>query len=227
MEVIVGNMTFPVEVIKKPRLRNVYMRLKDGTLLVTCPYGTSEDFIMDFIHEKERWILKTYQTQKRKAELDKEGVNGPIIYLWGEKKYVRYEEASRDSVFVDGDIITFYLKEINDERIQKAFRKYAIKEVENKINERREEWDWKICMAHDLIIPTIKVQYMTSRWGVCYPERHVIKMSSRLVHYPMEGLDYVLLHEYIHFLVRNHSSRFYMYVAKYMPNYKRYDAVLK
>ena len=111
MEVIIGNTTFPVEVIKKPRLRNVYMRLNDNTIIISCPYGTSEVFIRSFIHEKERWILKTYQSQQRKKELDKEGVNGPVIYLWGEKKYVRYEEASRDSVFVDGDIITFYLKE--------------------------------------------------------------------------------------------------------------------
>lgn len=227
MQVLVGNSYFDVEVKKKPRHRNMYMRIKNGKISITCPYGTSEETILTFIREHETWILKTVQTEQRKAEIDKEGVNGPIIYIHGEKKYVRYELAKRDLILVDGDILTFYLKEITDERIQKTFRKYAMKEIEALINEFRGEWDERICAAHNLFYPQIKVQYMTSRWGVCYPERYLIKISSRLIHYPIEGLEYVLLHEYVHFLEQNHSSRFYNLVKKYMPFYKEYDATLK
>jgi Predicted NADH:ubiquinone oxidoreductase, subunit RnfA len=37
--------------------------------------------------------------------------------------------------------------------------------------------------------------FMTSRWGSCTPARSHISMSVRLIHYPKECLDYVLLHE--------------------------------
>ena len=61
---------------------------------------------------------------------------------------------------------------------------------------------------------------MKSRWGVCFPNKHSITLSTRLIHYPVECFEYVLLHEYAHFLVPNHSKEFYEVIEKYMPDYK-------
>ena len=69
-------------------------------------------------------------------------------------------------------------------------------------------------------IPELKCRIMTSRWGVCYTKKNKITISSYLIHYPLKCLEYIMVHEMVHFIVPNHSSRFYELVSANMPDYK-------
>ena len=69
-------------------------------------------------------------------------------------------------------------------------------------------------------IPELKARVMTSRWGVCYTRKNKITISSYLIHYPLECLQYIMIHEMTHFIVPNHSKRFYELVSLNMPDYK-------
>ena len=80
---------------------------------------------------------------------------------------------------------------------------------------------------HFLKEPEISIRYMTSKWGVCYPQKAKIVLSTRLIHYPVECMEYVLLHEYVHFLVPNHSRTFYDTVRRHMPDYAFRKKLLK
>ncbi|MBQ9046439.1 MAG: M48 family metallopeptidase [Solobacterium sp.] len=227
MEVLIGGKTVPVEIQRK-RMKNMYLRVRpDGSIFVTCPYHVDERTVRDFVLSREAWILKVRLQQARTEVINREGVSGPIIYWLGEKKYVRYLEGSRDSCEIDGDILTFRLKEETDERIRRTFRKTAARALEAMIAEHRSEWDEKICMPAGIPYPEISVKYMTSRWGVCYPSKHRITLSTRLIHYPEVCMEAVLLHEYVHFLAPDHSDRFYRYVYRFMPDYDIYDKMLK
>jgi predicted metal-dependent hydrolase len=54
-----------------------------------------------------------------------------------------------------------------------------------------------------------------SRWGSCTPELRAIRVSSRLAAYPSWVLDYVLVHELAHLLVRDHGAAFDDLVARF------------
>ena len=227
MTVLIGGIERPVYIEYK-RIRGVYLRVNaDGSLRVSSPRFVNRAEIERFIYSKESWILDNQLKQKAHATVNKEGVNGPIIWWLGEQKYVRYEESKKDWIFLDGDIMTFYLKDFSDERITRTYRKFAAEKLMEYISEYRGQWDEEICRKNGLPVPTISVRYMTSRWGVCTPAKAHITMSIRLMHYPIESMQYVLLHEYVHFLVMNHSKRFYAAVAHYMPQYQEYDSYLK
>jgi predicted metal-dependent hydrolase len=45
--------------------------------------------------------------------------------------------------------------------------------------------------------------------------------------YPEEAIDYVVVHELAHLKCRGHDHRFYNLVAKYMPDYKEREKLLK
>ena len=45
-------------------------------------------------------------------------------------------------------------------------------------------------------------------------------LYKRLIHYPVEFIEYVILHEFAHFVHPNHSRAFYALIEKYMPDYK-------
>jgi predicted metal-dependent hydrolase len=70
-------------------------------------------------------------------------------------------------------------------------------------------------------IPSFKARIMKSKWGVCYTKKNSITISSYLIHYPLYCLEYIMVHEMTHFIVPNHSKRFYEVVVNNMPDYKR------
>ncbi|MGN0661705.1 MAG: M48 family metallopeptidase [Faecalibacterium sp.] len=75
--------------------------------------------------------------------------------------------------------------------------------------------------------PVIKVRDMTSRWGVCVPARRQITFALRLYQMPPAAQIYVVVHEYCHFLVPDHSPAFWAEVARLLPDWKVRRALLK
>ena len=45
--------------------------------------------------------------------------------------------------------------------------------------------------------------------------------------YPDDAIDYVIVHELAHLRHMNHSPAFYRLVERYLPDYKRREALLK
>lgn len=227
MDVLIGGRYEPVTITRK-RVKRITLRIgKQGEILISCPRWATLGDIQKLIYTNEAWILDQKLRRSREEEVNREGLSGERICWLGEFKTVVYEYASRDSVTIDGDRIIFFLKEKTQERIEKAFRKAASKTLLEMAEEARIDWDAWICAANHIPLPQIKTRYMTSRWGVCYPSKHTITLSTRLIHYPISCFEYVLLHEYAHFLVPNHSSAFYDIVRRYMPDYKERIRLMK
>ena len=76
-------------------------------------------------------------------------------------------------------------------------------------------------------IPTLRLRYMTSRWGSCMPVKEVITMNTRLLLGPTEFAHYVMVHEFAHFIEANHSSRFYKVMSDVLPNWQQMKAEMK
>ncbi len=68
--------------------------------------------------------------------------------------------------------------------------------------------------------PVIKVRDMTSRWGVCHLTKKQLTFALRLYQMPPAAQIYVVVHEYCHFLVPNHSPEFWAQVAQILPDWK-------
>ena len=75
--------------------------------------------------------------------------------------------------------------------------------------------------------PTIKVRDMTSRWGVCVPAKRQITFALQLYNMPAAAQIYVVVHEYCHFLVPNHSLAFWAQVEHILPDWKARRMLLK
>ncbi|MFV0551729.1 MAG: M48 family metallopeptidase [Anaerorhabdus sp.] len=222
----INGIDFNVEIERKKN-KNMYLRVKsDNTLFITAHPSVPIEQIFSFIEAREDWILKTVKKVKERELQNRRGIQGPILYLFGEKKYVRYELAARSYVLLDDDIITFYLKEITDTEIEKTFVKFAKPMLMKILEIQRTRWDRVIEMYHINKLPTIKIKSLTSKWGSCLVEKAEITMNLKLIHYPLQCIDYVLWHEYVHLVVPNHSKRFYDLVEYHMPEYKNAKKLL-
>lgn len=71
------------------------------------------------------------------------------------------------------------------------------------------------------------IKYMKTRWGSCNVDEGRILINLQLVHKPIECLEYVVTHELVHLLEKNHTNRFRALVEKYYPNWKEAKQVLR
>lgn len=75
--------------------------------------------------------------------------------------------------------------------------------------------------------PIIKFRRMVSRWGSCNYVKGIVTFNIALMYAPYECIEYVVYHEFCHFLQANHSKRFYDELQKVCPNHKQYRKILK
>ncbi len=75
--------------------------------------------------------------------------------------------------------------------------------------------------------PQIRFRKMKSQWGNCHTKKKILTFSTNLMYTPTECIEYVVAHEFTHFLQPNHSSKFYNELEKVMPDWKNRRIMLK
>lgn len=73
---------------------------------------------------------------------------------------------------------------------------------------------------------SIRIGGAKTRFGSC-SSRGSINFSWRLMAYPPEAVDYVVLHELCHLRHMNHSRDFYALIEHYMPDWRLRREMLK
>ena len=65
-----------------------------------------------------------------------------------------------------------------------------------------------------------------TRFGSC-SGKNTISFSWRLMQYPEEAIDYVVVHELAHIRHHDHSAAFYRFIASVMPDHEARRALLR
>lgn len=74
--------------------------------------------------------------------------------------------------------------------------------------------------------PRLRVRDMKTRWGSCSRKTGTITLNRRLAQRPRAAAEYVVLHEYVHFVHPNHQKGFHAMMARLMPDYKQRQKLL-
>lgn len=77
--------------------------------------------------------------------------------------------------------------------------------------------------ARGIPYPQIRFRSMTSQWGNCRPKQGILTFNKNLRYAPYECIQYVVWHEWTHFLVPDHSPHFYEELSLVCPDW----AILK
>lgn len=191
---------YEVEIIRKNN-KNIYIRVKDNKIIVTCNYLTTKNTINKLINDNIKSISKMID----KSNLRKEKEDN--FYLFGSKYDVIYG---------------FNELEINGNKIYVKDKKMLDKYLDNKIKEvfcehLKYYYDNYL---EDIPKPNLKIRKMSTRWGVCNLKNKNVTLNYYLYKYDIECLDYVIVHELSHFIYPNHSKLFWNQVSKYCKNYK-------
>ena len=215
---------FDVEIQKK-RIRNIYLRVEGNKILATCPYYVAKYEVYNFIETKKDWIYKAYVYNANKKNNTLLYRGGDIFYIFNEKYQLIFSVGKSNVSIVDKCIYLTY-KEVGEDAI-----KYLYKTLDTKLLSLANEYlDSFMPVLNDYgynLRPILKARILKSKWGVCFTRKNSINISSYLIHYPTECLKYIILHEMVHFIIPNHSKRFYEIVSNNMPDYKEVNKLLR
>lgn len=70
------------------------------------------------------------------------------------------------------------------------------------------------------------IKKVKSKWWSCSRDNRIM-LNLNLIHFPLEYIEYVIVHEICHLKEKNHSSRFWKLVEGFFPYYKEIRKNLK
>ena len=70
------------------------------------------------------------------------------------------------------------------------------------------------------------IKKMKTKWGTCNVKEKRIWFNLELVKKPIEYIEYILAHEMIHLIERNHNDQFIIYLNKFIPKWRHYKEEL-
>ena len=207
MKIEYNNKLYEIEIIKKNN-KNLYIRIKENKVVITCNYFTSKKEIERIIKNNYKTITKMIEKKEKQQEKNKK------FFLFGKEYRIIYDLNSE--LEIEDNIIIAK----NEKFLEKWLDKYIYQTFFNHLEYWLDKYEEKIPN------PNLKIRKMKTRWGVCNTKNHNVTLNRELYRYDIKCLDYVIIHELSHFIEPNHSSDFWIQVSKYCPNYKEIRKIL-
>lgn len=104
------------------------------------------------------------------------------------------------------------------EGIERAWRKEAKAYLPQRVKMLSEQ--------HGLTYQQLRIKNTKSRWGSCSQDNN-INLSLHVMRLPDQLIDYVILHELVHTVEKNHSPRFWQRLEQVCQKAKKLDKELK
>jgi predicted metal-dependent hydrolase len=216
--------------LERKSVKNINLRIRsNGTVYVSADSMVSQKVIEDFLLKKAGFItsaLSMYKNISKYEGTPRQFVTGESFrYLGKDLRLVVRQgknNVESDGVYLNltvDDTTDFESKKRLIERWYSKKRKEIFNDVVTDI--------YPIFKKYGIEFPKIIIRYMTSRWGSCQPKRGTITLNQQLIEVPRETIEYVIMHEFVHFLHHNHSKAFYETLFTLMPDWEQRKIVLE
>ena len=142
---------------------------------------------------------------------------------------------NRKKEWIESSILKMSEKSLNDDEFlllgeTKNYNDYNIKnidkfyraEIEKILPQKVEEYSKKM----NLFPTSISYRKNKRTWGSCN-YKNGLNFNILLMKFPIEVIEYVIIHELSHIKHKNHSKDFWNLVAFYCPNYKEVEKSFK
>ena len=208
---------------RKP-VKNINLRIRaDQCVYVSAPKDVAAKMVDAFVVEKSAYILralKKFKDKNRETVSENRFVNGETVKFLGRNLRLKIKNASRSKVESDESYVTLYVKDVHDADLKKRV-------LETWLRKKCKDEITAICKKvypqvkkYGIAFPEIQLREMVSRWGSCSPKKGFVTFNTALIAMPVSCIEYVVTHEFTHFLYPNHSKKFYQQLATFMPDWE-------
>jgi predicted metal-dependent hydrolase len=202
----------PHKIIKSKRKTLSLSINENAELIVRAPNQISNKKIEEFIIEKSKWINKNKNLmQSRINEMNDS--DSDYLFLGNIYPLIKVNEDPNKIDFNGTEIITSIENKDKFKSSLKSWYKIKFKEIAiPRLNYFSDKYNLKINQ--------VRFKNQKTLWGSCSSKNN-INLNYLLVMAPMIVIDYVIIHELVHTVHKNHSENFWNAVEAIMPDYKK------
>lgn len=215
----IGSVSFTIN----ERSRRIRLSVKSGgEIVVSMPPSAQYRDAIRFVESKTDWIIK--QQTKVQAGLT---LFAPESCFKTRFHQLAITKGNTDKVYnrVGNGIIQIFIPErVSHEQPKvQEFIKNTLVDVMR--------WEAKIYLPkrlnelaglHGFKYENVSIKNASTRWGSCSSANN-INLNLHLMRIPEHLIDYVLLHELAHTVVKNHGEKFWMLLEQCYPNARKAD----
>lgn len=210
---------------EQKQIKNINLRIKkDCSVYVSAPKFVPISKIDDFVIDKAEFIIsakKKFDEIEKNKPSAKHYISGESFYILGRGLRLKVEKSDKNEVFSDGVYIFLKIKNPDDfNKKQRMIKKYVDTLTTNIFYEITLEL-YPIFKKYGVDMPIIRMRDMKTRWGSCIVNKNTITLNKRLIETPRSLIEYVVMHEFCHFIHPNHSKQFYNFLSILMPDWKQ------
>ncbi|HAX02663.1 MAG: hypothetical protein A2Y45_01510 [Tenericutes bacterium GWC2_34_14] len=219
-----------VELVRK-NVKNINLTIRpDLTIFVSAKPTLPMESIEEYIKSKSSWIVKRigrFKATKSVNTISHEYVSGESYKFLGKQYRLDLElTASSERVMLTDGYIKLFVKNKNKKTTKSRLMDEWYRKQAKTIFEDSLDRIYTIIEPYINKKPTMDFKVMKKRWGSCLRSKNMILLNLELIKAPMYCIDYVVLHELVHFIHRNHDAKFYEMLTVLMPDWKQRKEIL-
>jgi predicted metal-dependent hydrolase len=221
---LLGEISIEVEI---KDIKNIHLSVHPpkGRVRIAAPTRMNIDTIRLYAISKLGWIKlqqKKFRSQLREAPrefLTKEG-----HYFLGSRYLLKViEHNAPPSIEIKHKTIHMLIRPGTDAaKKQVLLDEWYRAQLKELVQPLIAKWENKIGVG----INELGIRRMKTKWGTCNIEAKRIWLNLELAKKPFHCIEYILVHELIHLLERNHNNKFIAYLNHYLPEWKELKSEL-
>ncbi len=224
--VVLGRRRMEYAVRYSAKARKCRIRVSPAGIEVVLPEGASQERAASFLLQNASWVLAQLNSLRRMGSIRAVHYGSDVVLMRGRQKRLEivYEGSHRRYGIVQPDVDHLRIRVPKSNQVdpmrtlENWLRRQARLDIEERIAQRSGEMRQRAGRVY--------IMGQKTKWGNCSGRRN-LSFNWRLVMAPPEVLDYLVVHELAHLIEPTHSTRFWLIVRSYCPDYARHKAWLR
>lgn len=214
--------------IERKDIKNLHLGVypPNGRVRVAAPLVVSDDAVRLAIIGKLGWIRRQqakFAEQPRQST--REMVNGESHYFLGRRYRLRvHEQTGKQHVAIRG--LSSLDLFVNPGRTAKQREAVLLRWYRQQLNglvpPLLEQWQAKLGVQ----VSAWGIKRMKTKWGSCNPISGRVWFNLELIKKPVQCLEYIVVHELIHLLIRQHNEQFMALLNRHLPKWQEQREML-
>jgi predicted metal-dependent hydrolase len=227
----------PLHKIIRSRRKTIALIVQaDGSLVVRAPQRVTNRQIAEIVEERAEWIRsRQEQMQARPQPKTHHYASGEKFWYLGSACLLLVSVGRKNRLEFSGGAFKLFvippsplhLADGREEKVrvvigQALFTAWYRRQARQVLEERVS----LLAQRYGFNYRQVRITSARTRWGSC-SGRGTLSFPWRLVMAPLAVIDYVVVHELVHTVVKGHGPDFWGRVQALMPGYKQHVQWLK
>ena len=214
-----------IEITFKP-IKNLHLSVHppSGRVTISSPDFYDLEKVKIYAATKWNWIKKEQQKFAGQAREEKRCfTTQESHYFLGQRYLLKVVNSEKNSV--QKKVNKLELKVIDKDNIdlkRRVLYQFYRKELQQRLN----DFIIQYSAIMGLSMPIYGIRAMKTKWGSCALNTNRLWFNIELAKKPLDCIEYIVVHELVHLIEKNHNKNFILLMNKYLPGWRVQKKVL-